>query len=334
MSAPFPFSAIVGQDDMKMAMILTAIDPGLGGVLVFGDRGTGKSTAVRALAALLPPIEMVAGCPVNSHKVKDCPDWADIKDKSIVERPTPVVDLPLGVTEDRVTGALDIERALTQGEKAFEPGLLAKANRGYLYIDEVNLLEDHIVDLLLDVAQSGVNAVEREGLSIRHSARFVLVGSGNPEEGELRPQLLDRFGLSVEVRSPDTVGERVEVIRRRDAFEHNTSAFMRKWNGQNTRIRKAIIAAREALTHTAMPDEVLEDCARLSLALGADGLRGELTLLKSARALAAYEKSQTVTRKHLRRVAPLALSHRLRRDPLDEAGSSTRVDRTVAETLG
>ncbi|MEL7282307.1 MAG: magnesium chelatase ATPase subunit I [Pseudomonadota bacterium] len=333
MSAPFPFSAIVGQDDMKTAMILTAIDPGLGGVLVFGDRGTGKSTAVRALAALLPPIEMVAGCPVNSAKVKDCPDWADIKDKSIVERPTPVVDLPLGVTEDRVTGALDIERALTQGEKAFEPGLLAKANRGYLYIDEVNLLEDHIVDLLLDVAQSGVNAVEREGLSIRHAARFVLVGSGNPEEGELRPQLLDRFGLSVEVRSPDTVEERVEVIRRRDAFEHDTSAFMRKWNGQNTRIRKAIIAARSALTETVTPDELLEDCARLSLALGADGLRGELTLLKSARALAAYEKSPKVTRAHLRRVAPLALSHRLRRDPLDEAGSSTRVDRTVAETL-
>ena len=333
MSAPFPFSAIVGQDDMKTAMILTAIEPGLGGVLVFGDRGTGKSTAVRALAALLPPIEMVAGCPVNSARVKDCPDWADIKDKSIVERPTPVVDLPLGVTEDRVTGALDIERALTQGEKAFEPGLLARANRGYLYIDEVNLLEDHIVDLLLDVAQSGVNAVEREGLSIRHPARFVLVGSGNPEEGELRPQLLDRFGLSVEVRSPDTVEERVEVIRRRDAFEHDTSAFMRKWNGQNTRIRKAIIAAREALAQTQTPDDVLEDCARLSLALGADGLRGELTLLKSARALAAYEKSDKITRAHLRRVAPLALSHRLRRDPLDEAGSSTRVDRTVAETL-
>ena len=334
MSAPFPFSAIVGQDDMKTAMILTAIDPGLGGVLVFGDRGTGKSTAVRALAALLPPIDMVAGCPVNSQKVKDCPDWADIKNKTVVERPTPVVDLPLGVTEDRVTGALDIERALTQGEKAFEPGLLAKANRGYLYIDEVNLLEDHIVDLLLDVAQSGVNAVEREGLSIRHPARFVLVGSGNPEEGELRPQLLDRFGLSVEVRSPDTVEERVEVIRRRDAFEHDTSAFMRKWNGQNTRIRKAIIAAREALTSIATLDDILEDCARLSLALGADGLRGELTLLKSARALAAYEKSDAITRKHLRRVAPLALSHRLRRDPLDEAGSSTRVDRTVAETLG
>ena len=333
MTVHFPFSAIVGQDDMKTAMILTAIDPSLGGVLVFGDRGTGKSTAVRALAALLPPMEMVAGCPVNSATVKECPDWADVQDKSIVERPTPVVDLPLGVTEDRVTGALDIERALTQGEKAFEPGLLAKANRGYLYIDEVNLLEDHIVDLLLDVAQSGVNAVEREGLSIRHPARFVLVGSGNPEEGELRPQLLDRFGLSVEVRSPDTVAERVEVIRRRDAFEHDNSRFMRKWNGQNTRIRKGIIAAREALNSTKTPDDVLEDCARLSLALGADGLRGELTLLKSARALAAFEGAASVTRSHLRRVAPLALSHRLRRDPLDEAGSSARVDRTVAETL-
>ena len=178
-----------------------------------------------------------------------------------------------------------------------------------------------------------MNAVEREGLSIRHPARFVLVGSGNPEEGELRPQLLDRFGLSVEVRSPDTVAERVEVIRRRDAFEHDNSRFMRKWNGQNTRIRKGIIAAREALNSTKTPDDVLEDCARLSLALGADGLRGELTLLKSARALAAFEGAASVTRSHLRRVAPLALSHRLRRDPLDEAGSSARVDRTVAETL-
>jgi len=203
MTAPFPFTAIVGQDDMKTALILTAVDPGIGGVLVFGDRGTGKSTAVRALAALLPPIAAVQGCPVNAAHHADCPDWAQVPaDAPIVTRPTPVVDLPLGASEDRVTGALDIERALTRGEKAFEPGLLAAANRGYLYIDEANLLEDHIVDLLLDVAQSGENVVEREGLSIRHPARFVLVGSGNPEEGELRPQLLDRFGLSVEVRSP------------------------------------------------------------------------------------------------------------------------------------
>ena len=195
LSGPFPFSAIVGQEDMKLAMILTAIDPGIGGVLVFGDRGTVKSTAVRGLAALLPPITAVAGCPVNSAHEGDIPDWAQVTERHVIEKPTPVIDLPLGATEDRVVGALDIEKALTRGEKAFEPGLLARANRGYLYIDEVNLLEDHLVDLLLDVAQSGQNVVEREGLSIRHAARFVLVGSGNPEEGELRPQLLDRFGL-------------------------------------------------------------------------------------------------------------------------------------------
>ena len=226
MSAPFPFSAIVGQDEMKLAMVLTAIDPGIGGVLVFGDRGTGKSTAVRALAALLPPITVVEGCPVNSARAEDVPDWAGPARASCVKRPTPVIDLPLGATEDRVTGALDIERALTRGEKAFEPGLLARANRGYLYIDEVNLLEDHIVDLLLDVAQSGENVVEREGLSIRHAARFVLVGSGNPEEGELRPQLLDRFGLSVEVASPADIETRVEVIRRRAAFDRDPPAFL------------------------------------------------------------------------------------------------------------
>ncbi|MEM8773956.1 MAG: magnesium chelatase ATPase subunit I [Pseudomonadota bacterium] len=334
MKHAFPFSAIVGQDDMKQALILTAIDPGLGGVLVFGDRGTGKSTAVRALAALLPPISMVEGCPVNSEKLRDCPDWAEITSKKIVERPTPVVDLPLGVTEDRVTGALDIERALTRGEKAFEPGLLARANRGYLYIDEVNLLEDHIVDLLLDVAQSGVNAVEREGLSIRHDAQFVLVGSGNPEEGELRPQLLDRFGLSVEIGSPADIEQRIEVIRRRDAFERNTSRFMTKWRKEDAKIRDAILAARELLRKVKTTKDILRDCAALSLALGADGLRGELTLLRAARALAAYEASAAITRDHLHRVAPLALSHRLRRDPLDEAGSVARVERTLADVLG
>ncbi len=334
MTQPFPFSAIVGQHDMKRAMILTAIDPGLGGVLVFGDRGTGKSTAVRALAALLPPIRQVAGCPVNSERLEDCPDWATIADQTLTERPTPVVDLPLGVTEDRVTGALDIERALTRGEKAFEPGLLARANRGYLYVDEVNLLEDHIVDLLLDVAQSGVNIVEREGLSVRHPARFVLVGSGNPEEGELRPQLLDRFGLSVEVRSPTEIEERVEVIRRRSAFETDNRAFMEHWGAEDARERAAILAARDALPRTETPEAVLTDCARLSIALGTDGLRGELTLLRAARAMAAYEGAGQITPDHLRAVAPLALSHRLRRDPLDEAGSGARVTRAVTEVLG
>lgn len=333
MKTPFPFSAIVGQAAMKQAMILTAVDPGIGGVLVFGDRGTGKSTAVRALAALLPPIRMVESCPVNAPKPADCPDWAELGSKKIVARPTPVIDLPLGATEDRVVGALDIERALTRGEKAFEPGLLARANRGYLYIDEVNLLEDHIVDLLLDVAQSGENVVEREGLSIRHPARFVLVGSGNPEEGELRPQLLDRFGLSVEVRSPDDVAERVEVIKRRDAFESDHEAFMTHYAAEDAEIRDTILKARKRLPKIATPEAILEDCATLCIALGSDGLRGELTLLRAARALAAYQGQRKLNRDHLRAMAPSALSHRLRRDPLDEAGSGTRVMRTVDEIL-
>ncbi len=333
MKQPFPFSAIVGQEAMKLAMVLTAIDPGIGGVLVFGDRGTGKSTAVRALAALLPPIEAVEGCPVNSPRPELCPDWAAVTSTCIVTRPTPVVDLPLGVTEDRVVGALDIERALTRGEKAFEPGLLARANRGYLYIDEVNLLEDHIVDLLLDVAQSGENVVEREGLSIRHPARFVLVGSGNPEEGELRPQLLDRFGLSVEVTSPRDIATRVEVIQRRDAYENGYDAFMALWRPMDAGLQNQILAARVALPQLTTPNTVLHDCAALCIALGSDGLRGELTLLRAARALAAFHGDKTVTRNHLRQVAPMALSHRLRRDPLDEAGSGARVNRSLIEVL-
>lgn len=333
MKQPFPFSAIVGQDDMKTAMILTAIDPSIGGVLVFGDRGTGKSTAVRALAALLPPITHVRHCPVNAATAEDVPDWAELETKMIVESPTPVIDLPLGATEDRVTGALDIERALVSGEKAFQPGLLAQANRGYLYIDEVNLLEDHIVDLLLDVAQSGENVVEREGLSIRHPARFVLVGSGNPEEGELRPQLLDRFGLSVDVTSPKDVETRVEVIRRRDAYETDHAAFMLRWQAEDAAIRDRILKGREALKSLTTPADALEDIARLCLALGSDGLRGELTLLKAARAFAAWRDDTALTRTHIRAVAEVALRHRLRRDPLDEAGSGVRVSRTVDEVF-
>jgi magnesium chelatase subunit I len=333
MKQPFPFSAIVGQEAMKQALVLTAIDAGIGGVLVFGDRGTGKSTAVRALAALLPEIDAVEGCPVNSARPEDVPDWAGLTDRRMARRPTPVIDLPLGVTEDRVVGALDIERALVQGEKAFQPGLLARANRGYLYIDEVNLLEDHIVDLLLDVAQSGENLVEREGLSIRHPARFVLVGSGNPEEGELRPQLLDRFGLSVEVRSPQDVDTRVEVIRRRDAYDTDYDGFMAAWRAADAGLRDEILQARTRLSAVTTPEAALRDCAALCIALGSDGLRGELTLLRAARALAALQSAPEITRAHVRDVAPMALSHRLRRDPLDEAGSGARVARIVAEVL-
>lgn len=334
MTQPFPFSAIVGQDEMKQAMILTAIDPSIGGVLVFGDRGTGKSTAVRALAALLPPIKAVKGCPLNSEKAGEVPEWAGLGSKKTEVKPTPVIDLPLGATEDRVTGALDIEKALTKGEKAFEPGLLARANRGYLYIDEVNLLEDHIVDLLLDVAQSGENVVEREGLSIRHPARFVLVGSGNPEEGELRPQLLDRFGLSVEVASPKDIETRVEVIKRRDAFENDNAAFMLRWQAEDATIRDEILKARKALKKLKTPDQTLHDAAELCLALGSDGLRGELTILKTASAFAAWRNDKTVTKSHIKAVAGMALRHRLRRDPLDEAGSGARVGRVVEDVLG
>ncbi|KNG93914.1 magnesium chelatase ATPase subunit I [Pseudaestuariivita atlantica] len=329
----FPFSAIVGQEAMKRAMILTAIDPTIGGVLVFGDRGTGKSTAVRALAALLPPIDVIAGCPVNSDQAEDVPEWVQNAGTETHAVPTPVVDLPLGVSQDRVTGALDIERALTRGEKAFEPGLLAQANRGYLYIDEVNLLEDHIVDLLLDVAQSGENVVERDGLSIRHPARFVLVGSGNPEEGDLRPQLLDRFGLSVEVTSPTNMAERVEVIRRRDAFDRDPAGFTNDWHTADAIVRDRIVKARETIASYDVGDDVLETCARLCIALGSDGLRGELTLLRAARALAAFEGASEVAHHHVTVVAPIALSHRLRRDPLDDAGSSSRVERVLADVM-
>lgn len=338
--APFPFSALVGQEEMRLALLVAAVDQGIGGVMVFGDRGTGKSTAIRALAALLPPMTAVAGCrfgcdPTGAGGLcDDCKAKAAMGSLPVATAPVPVVDLPLGATEDRVVGALDLERALTRGEKAFEPGLLARAHRGFLYIDEVNLLEDHLVDLLLDVAASGENLVEREGLSIRHPARFVLVGSGNPEEGELRPQLLDRFGLSVEVRTPTVLAERVEVVRRRDAYERDAAAFTAKWRKEEAKLRTQVEAARATLPGVKVPDKALERVAALCIALGTDGLRGELTLMRGARALAALEGDAKVTDLHLRRMAPLALRHRLRRNPLDEAGSTTRVARAVTELFG
>ena len=335
MKYPFPFSAIVGQEEMKQAIILTAIDPSIGGVLVFGDRGTGKSTAVRALASLLPSIKVANGCPYNCTELgTKCPYCMEKKPTELIEKKTPVIDLPLGATEDRVLGALDLEAALVEGKKSFEPGLLARANKGFLYIDEVNLLEDHIVDLLLDVAASGENLVEREGLSIRHEAKFVLVGSGNPEEGELRPQLLDRFGLSVEVSSPKDVNQRVEVVKRRDAFETNYDEFISKWQLEDTKIREKILTARKMITKIKTEDSIIQDCAKLCLALGADGLRGELTLLRATRSLAAFAGDTDVTQAHLKEIAISALRHRLRRDPLDEAGSTIRVQNIISEVIG
>jgi len=338
MPAVFPFSAIVGQDEIKRALTIAAIDASVGGVLVFGDRGTGKSTAVRGLAALLPAMKVVVGCPYGCRPespTEQCPYCSARPDGATKPKsrqvPVPVIDLPLGATEDRVVGALDLERALTQGEKAFEPGLLARANRGFLYIDEVNLLEDHLVDLLLDVAASGENVVEREGLSVRHPARFVLIGSGNPEEGELRPQLLDRFGLSVEVTTPDNLQTRIEVVRRRDAFERDPEGFCAAWAKEDRKAQRRISAARKHLPQVAVPDAALERAATLCMALGTDGLRGELTLMRAARALAAWDRADAVGDAQLRAVAPMALRHRLRRNPLDDAGSTVRVERALAD---
>ena len=340
MSANFPFSAIVGQDDMKTALLIAAVDQSVGGVLVFGDRGTGKSTAIRALASLLPKIRVVDGCPFNCD-----PEYALAGLCATCERGSPeklrsrsvglpVVDLPLGATEDRVIGALDLERALRQGEKAFEAGLLARAHRGFLYIDEVNLLEDHLVDSLLDVAASGENLVEREGLSIRHPARFVLVGSGNPEEGELRPQLLDRFGLSVVVSTPQDLKARVEIVRQRDAFERDPEDFCSKWRRRDGALRRRVEQARQNLDDIDLPESMIELAARLCMRLGTDGLRGELTLIRAARALAGLDGKSAVGADELRRVASMALGHRLRRDPLDETASATRVERAVEEVFG
>lgn len=342
MSFAFPFSAIVGQDEMKLAILIAAIDPTVGGVLVFGDRGTGKSTAVRALAALLPKMRVVVGCSYGCDPASTAGVCEDCARRHLVSGTAlkshlvsvPVVDLPLGATEDRVVGALDLERALSQGIKAFEPGLLARANRGFLYIDEVNLLEDHLVDLLIDVAASGENVVEREGLSVRHPARFVLVGSGNPEEGELRPQLLDRFGLSVEVKTPDELAARVEVVRRRDAFERDPAGFCQEWKKEDERTRRRIVAGRTRLNGVVIPDAARERAAQLCMALGTDGLRGDLTLIRAARALAALQGDADVDERHFRRIAAPALRHRLRRNPLDDAGSTVRVDRAVAELMG
>ena len=339
MPVPFPFSAIVGQEEMKLALLIGAVDSRIGGVLVFGDRGTGTSTASRALAALRPKMKVVAdcryGCDPDAEVGVLCAECRGSRSETTPFKtkqvPVPVVDLPLGATEDRVIGALDLEMALTRGEKAFEPGLLARAHRGFLYIDEVNLLEDHLVDALLDVAASGENLVEREGLSVRHPARFVLIGSGNPEEGELRPQLLDRFGLSVEVRTPQDLQTRVQVVRLRDEYERDPAAFTEKWKRKDAKVRKRITDAQALLPEIEVNDQALEQAARLCMALGTDGLRGELTLIRACRALAALEGDKSVEVKHLRRLAPPALRHRLRRDPLDESGSTARVDRVVQE---
>lgn len=325
---------------MKLALLLSVLDSHLGGVVVMGHRGTGKSTVVRALAGLLPPGVRVKGCPFNCDpgQVQElCRRCREALKKSRrLPRETfsiPVVDLPLGATEDRVCGSLDIEQALNRGTKVFEPGLLAKAHRGFLYIDEVNLLEDFLVDLLLDAAASGRNQVEREGISVSHPARFVLVGSGNPEEGELRPQLLDRFGLFVEVTTLNDLEERIEIVRRRQSFEQDPHGFCSRVDLLQQDLRRKLSSAMPRVAKVDIDSEMLRRIAELCLRLEVDGHRGELTIYRAARALAAWRGRAAVSAEDVRRVAVMSLRHRLRKDPLESVESGVRIEQMLDRVL-
>ncbi len=328
----FPFTAVIGQEEMKLALLLNVIDPRIGGVMIMGDRGTGKSTTIRALADLLPGIDVVVGDPYNSSPSDPDLQSSEVRlrmengeNLDLEKRQVPMVDLPLGATEDRLCGTIDIEKALSEGVRAFEPGLLAKANRGLLYVDEVNLLDDHLVDVLLDSAASGWNTVEREGVSVRHPARFVLIGSGNPEEGELRPQLLDRFGMSVEVRTVRDADQRVQVVDQRTAFDNDPEAFTNLVQPNQDNLQKKVIDAQEKL-----PDVSLDDDLRLRISavcgeLDVDGLRGDIVTNRAARALAAFEGRTEVAEEDVARVISCSLRHRLRKDPLEQVDSGDRV---------
>ena len=320
--AVFPFTAIVGQESIKLALLLNAISPAISGVLIRGHKGTAKSTAVRALSRLLPDIEVMAGCPfacAPSALPEDCPHCETVTaERRAITRLASLVELPLGVTEDRVAGTLDIERALKTGEKHFEPGLLAAAHRGLLYIDEVNLLSDHIVDVLLDAAAMGVNYVEREGISVSHAASFILVGTMNPEEGELRPQLLDRFGLAVDVEAERDVNVRAEVVRRRIAFDQDPEAFQVRWSEAEAAEQKRLVAARQLLPQVRLDDGLLTLIAGICTDFGVDGMRADIVMYRAAVALAAYEGRTEVIEDDVRRVARLVLPHRRRRQPFDQ----------------
>jgi len=325
----YPFTAIVGQDTMKKALVLNAVNPLLGGVLIRGEKGTAKSIAVRGLAALLPEIEVVKGCPFGcppgnpDMMCSECAERAGRGESLPVEkRKMKVIDLPVSATEDRVVGTLDIERAIRKGEKMFEPGLLAAANRGILYVDEVNLLEDHLVDVLLDAAAMGVNTVEREGVSYSHPARFILVGTMNPEEGELRPQLLDRFGLCVDVKGITDVDARVEIIRRRTRYEEDPAAFLEEWEAPQALLREKIIKARGLVPEVTVPEEMLTLIARIAVDMNVDGHRSDIAMKKAACTIAAYHGRREVTEEDVREAAELVLPHRLRRRPFQEEEAS------------
>lgn len=325
-----PFTAVVGQEQMKLGLILNVIDPAVGGLLIMGEKGTGKSTTVRALAELLPEIDVVAGCPFNCDpdgKVLCSACAAELAGSGTLRREKKkmkVVELPLGITEDRLVGTLDIEHALKRGEKRFDPGILADANRNFLYVDEVNLLEDHIIDLLLDSAAMGKNVVEREGISFTHPARFILVGTMNPEEGELRPQLLDRFGLSVTVLSIREKELRVTILKRRSAFDLHPESFLADWQGEQDALSGKITDAVQRLSAVQITDDLLDLLVGITLALDVDGHRSDIVMVKAARALAALRSMNAVTRREIADVAPLALNHRLRRLPFEDVGSERR----------
>jgi magnesium chelatase subunit I len=337
----FPFTAIIGQEEMKLALLLNVIDPKIGGVLVMGDRGTGKSTTVRALADLLPEIDVVANDPFNSHPTDGDLQADEVRSQiqqgvAVVaaKKKVTMVDLPLGATEDRVCGTIDIEKALSEGIKAFEPGLLAKANRGILYIDEVNLLDDHLVDVLLDSAASGWNTVEREGISIRHPARFVLVGSGNPEEGELRPQLLDRFGMYAEIRTVKKPELRVQIVEQRTEFDQNPPEFLVTVEQPQADLRSRIVNAQTSLSLVNLPQELRLNISQVCAELDVDGLRGDIVTNRAARAIAAFEGRTEVTVDDIKRIMPLCLRHRLRKDPLESIDAGYKVQKAFSQVFG
>lgn len=322
MSTPYPFTAVVGQADLRLALLLNAVSPAVGGVLVRGEKGTAKSTAVRALSALLPHVDVVPGCRFSCAPAAPdpaCPDGPHEAGPG-AERPARMVELPVGASEDRLVGALDIERALAEGVKAFEPGLLADAHRGILYVDEVNLLHDHLIDLLLDAAAMGASYVEREGVSVRHAARFLLVGTMNPEEGELRPQLLDRFGLTVEVAASREPAQRVEVVRRRLAYEDDPAGFAVRWAGDESEVRARVVAARALLPQVALGDTALLQIAATCAGFEVDGMRADIVMARTATALAAWAGRTSVLKEDVRQAALLALPHRRRRNPFDAPG--------------
>lgn len=336
----FPFSAIVGQEEMKLALILNAIDNKIGGVLIKGEKGTAKSTAVRALAKLMPPIEAVANCPFHcdpKDRANLCDNCKELLKKGvefqIAKEPFSVVNVPLGITEDRLIGTLSIEKVLKEGKKHFEPGLLARANRGILYIDEVNLLEDHLVDELLDVAAMGVNLVEREGISFSHPSRFILVGTMNPEEGELRPQLLDRFGLCVHVETIKNLHERVEITKRRMAFEKAPIKFIKLWEREDKKIGNAIVVAKKLLAKISDEDWFFELISRICIEADVDGHRADNFILRAGKAYAALQGRRTLLPEDFLKASTLVLPHRLKKRPFDEEKSLDEINQKLAKTV-